>query len=155
GGIDSSDDSGITWVHRSKGLANLMFYDIDVAPSSTENSLIIAGGTQDNASVMTEIEASGVGYIPTELGVQVTQLRVRITAETATPVQSSHGSEQASNHSTKTGDTVKRPPRETAEIEAASRGSAPLVYLKYPERNEFADILYGDGGWIVFDPKTP
>jgi hypothetical protein len=44
-----------------------MLYDIDVAPSSTEGTgLIIAGGTQDNASVMTEIGATGVGYIPTE-----------------------------------------------------------------------------------------
>jgi hypothetical protein len=29
------------------------------------------------------------------------------------------------------------------------------VNVKYPGGNEFADILYGDGGWIVFDPKTP
>jgi photosystem II stability/assembly factor-like uncharacterized protein len=136
GGIDSSDDGGITWAHRSKGLANLMFYDIDVAPSSVSDSLIIAGGTQDNASVMTEIEASGVGYIPTELGVQLTQLGV-IRAERVNPA------------------VGKEAPREIAQLDAASRGNIPSVCVKYPERNEFADILYGDGGWIVFDPKTP
>jgi hypothetical protein len=46
--------------NQSHGLANLMLYDIDVAPSSTKDTeLIIAGGTQENASVMTEIGANG------------------------------------------------------------------------------------------------
>src|SRR5262249_44723994 len=82
GGVSSSDDDGVTWQNESDGLANLMFYDIDVsssgaaAPEGTPSStgLIIAGGTQDNASIMTEIEASGVAYIPTELGVQLTEV---------------------------------------------------------------------------------
>jgi hypothetical protein len=89
--------------------------------------LIIAGGTQDNASVMTEIEASGVGYIPTELGVQLTEVH--------------------------TGNM--RPEQNVVKIDAPSDGKPPIVRLKDPHKNAFADMLYGDGGWIVFDPNTP
>jgi photosystem II stability/assembly factor-like uncharacterized protein len=72
GGVDCSADNGITWESQNDGLANMMFYDIDVSPS-VKSGEVIAGGTQDNASVMTEIEARGIGYIPTERGVQLTE----------------------------------------------------------------------------------
>jgi hypothetical protein len=138
GGVSSSDDNGVTWQSESRGLANLMFYDIDVtcsdaeAPAGTTSStsstsVIIAGGTQDNASVMTEIEASGVGYIPTELGVQLTEVHT-IGMKPGNPV---------------------------VKIEAPSGGNPPAVRLKDPDKNRFADMLYGDGGWIIFDLKTP
>ncbi len=129
GGVNVSDDDGVTWKNHSAGLANLMFYDIDVAPLSTDGTgLIIAGGTQDNASVMTEIEASGVGYIPTELGVQLTELAVK-------------GMQG----------------QKVVQFAALSHGVQPAVRLKEPnsETHHFADMLYGDGGWIVFDPQTP
>ena len=44
-----------------------MFFDIDVAASFGSpdiRKLIIAGGTQDNASMMTDFQGSGIGYVP-------------------------------------------------------------------------------------------
>jgi photosystem II stability/assembly factor-like uncharacterized protein len=127
GGVNLSDDDGVTWKNNNFGLANLMFYDIDVAPSSAEDTgLIIARGTQDNASVMTEIEARGVGYIPTELGVQLSELSV-----------------------------VARESKKNEEI--VRFGAQPTVRVKglTEKKDHFADMLDGDGGWIVFDPRTP
>jgi photosystem II stability/assembly factor-like uncharacterized protein len=49
GGVDMSDDGGISWVTRSQGLAITMFYDIDVARKTDEE---FGGGTQDNGTVL-------------------------------------------------------------------------------------------------------
>jgi photosystem II stability/assembly factor-like uncharacterized protein len=50
GGMDLSDDGGVNWTNRSKGLAATMFYDIDVAQSDGRQ---YGGGAQDNGSIMT------------------------------------------------------------------------------------------------------
>jgi len=74
GGMDLSEDGGVNWANRSKGLAATMFYDFDVAQS---NGNVYGGGAQDNGSVIT----------------------------------------------------------------------------KNGNPNRFSDVLGGDGGWMVFDPK--
>jgi photosystem II stability/assembly factor-like uncharacterized protein len=50
GGMDVSNDSGLSWANRSFGLAVTMFYDYDVAPS---NSDYYGGGAQDNGTPIT------------------------------------------------------------------------------------------------------
>jgi len=50
GGIDFSDDGGATWENRSNGLATNMFYDLEVAQA---NGQVIAGGAQDNGTLIT------------------------------------------------------------------------------------------------------
>ena len=50
GGLDVSDDAGLTWDNRSNGLAATMFYDADIAPSDGRS---FGGGTQDNGTVVT------------------------------------------------------------------------------------------------------
>jgi photosystem II stability/assembly factor-like uncharacterized protein len=50
GGLDVSNDGGITWKNRSKGLAITMYYDMDVAQS---NGRHFGGGTQDNGTLET------------------------------------------------------------------------------------------------------
>lgn len=50
GGLDVSDDGGLTWSNRSSGLATTMFYDVDVAQSDAR---VVAGGSQDNGTVGT------------------------------------------------------------------------------------------------------
>ena len=50
GGMDLSDDSGVTWTNRSNGLAATMFYDIDVAQSDGQQ---YGGGSQDNGTITT------------------------------------------------------------------------------------------------------
>ncbi len=50
GGMDVSDDGGVTWTNRSNGLAATMFYDIDVAQSDER---MFGGGAQDNGSIIT------------------------------------------------------------------------------------------------------
>ena len=36
GGMDMSEDGGVTWSNRSSGIAATMFYDIDVAQSDDD-----------------------------------------------------------------------------------------------------------------------
>ena len=50
GGMDVSEDGGLTWTNRSNGLMVTMFYDYDVAPS---NSQFQGGGAQDNGTPIT------------------------------------------------------------------------------------------------------
>jgi photosystem II stability/assembly factor-like uncharacterized protein len=50
GGMDFSSDGGATWENRSNGLATNMFYDLAVAQS---NGKVIAGGAQDNGTLIT------------------------------------------------------------------------------------------------------
>lgn len=50
GGVDFSNDGGATWENRSNGLATNMFYDLAVSPANGE---VIAGGAQDNGTVIT------------------------------------------------------------------------------------------------------
>ena len=50
GGMDVSDDKGLTWKNRSVGLAATMFYDADVAQSDGRS---FGGGAQDNGTVVT------------------------------------------------------------------------------------------------------
>jgi photosystem II stability/assembly factor-like uncharacterized protein len=50
GGLDVSEDGGITWSNRSKGLAVTMYYDMDVAQSDGNN---FGGGAQDNGTLVT------------------------------------------------------------------------------------------------------
>ncbi len=50
GGVDVSEDGGDTWENRSKGLAITMFYDMDVAQSSSK---VFGGGSQDNGTIVT------------------------------------------------------------------------------------------------------
>ena len=50
GGMDLSDDSGVTWANRSAGLAATMFYDLDV---SQTDGRVYGGGAQDNGTVIT------------------------------------------------------------------------------------------------------
>ena len=50
GGLDVSDDGGLTWCNRSKGLAVTMYYDMDVAQSDGGH---FGGGAQDNGTLVT------------------------------------------------------------------------------------------------------
>jgi photosystem II stability/assembly factor-like uncharacterized protein len=50
GGMDRSDDGGITWKNRSNGLAATMYYDLDVAASDAKS---FGGGAQDNGTLVT------------------------------------------------------------------------------------------------------
>lgn len=50
GGMDISEDGGLTWVNRSSGLAATMFYDLEVAQSDAR---FYGGGSQDNGTVVT------------------------------------------------------------------------------------------------------
>jgi photosystem II stability/assembly factor-like uncharacterized protein len=50
GGLDVSEDGGVTWSNRSKGLAVTMYYDLDVAQSDGNN---FGGGAQDNGTLVT------------------------------------------------------------------------------------------------------
>jgi photosystem II stability/assembly factor-like uncharacterized protein len=50
GGLDVSEDGGLTWTNRSNGLAVTMFYDVDVAQSDGKN---VGGGAQDNGTLVT------------------------------------------------------------------------------------------------------
>src|SRR6266699_2371008 len=50
GGLDVSEDGGVTWSNRSKGLAVTMYYDMDVAQSDGDN---FGGGAQDNGTLVT------------------------------------------------------------------------------------------------------
>src|SRR5206468_555276 len=48
-----SEDGGDTWDDRGRGLETTMFYDVDVAPGDSKGR-IVAGGTQDNGTLMTD-----------------------------------------------------------------------------------------------------
>jgi photosystem II stability/assembly factor-like uncharacterized protein len=50
GGLDVSDDGGLTWKNRSNGLSVTMYYDADVAPSDPRT---FGGGAQDNGTLIT------------------------------------------------------------------------------------------------------
>ncbi|HJZ75409.1 MAG TPA: hypothetical protein VKE51_26925 [Vicinamibacterales bacterium] len=50
GGLDVSDDGGLTWKNRSNGLAVTMYYDMDVAQSDPR---AFGGGAQDNGTLVT------------------------------------------------------------------------------------------------------
>ncbi|HEY2016084.1 MAG TPA: hypothetical protein VGH38_21425 [Bryobacteraceae bacterium] len=50
GGMDRSDDGGVTWKNMSNGIAATMYYDLDVAPSDAKN---FGGGAQDNGTLVT------------------------------------------------------------------------------------------------------
>jgi photosystem II stability/assembly factor-like uncharacterized protein len=50
GGVDLSEDGGLTWTNRSNGLAATMFYDIDVSQSDGRQ---YGGGAQDNGTITT------------------------------------------------------------------------------------------------------
>lgn len=52
GGVDVSEDGGLTWTNRSFGLAVTMFYDADVAPT---DSASYGGGAQDNGTLVTDV----------------------------------------------------------------------------------------------------
>jgi photosystem II stability/assembly factor-like uncharacterized protein len=51
GGLDVSEDGGLTWSNRSKGLAATMYYDMDVAQTDGK---CFGGGAQDNGTVVTQ-----------------------------------------------------------------------------------------------------
>jgi photosystem II stability/assembly factor-like uncharacterized protein len=50
GGLDVSEDGGLTWSNRSKGLAVTMYYDMDVSQSDGRH---FGGGAQDNGTLVT------------------------------------------------------------------------------------------------------
>jgi len=50
GGMDLSNDGGLTWTNRSQGLAATMYYDLDVAATDAR---CFGGGTQDNGTQVT------------------------------------------------------------------------------------------------------
>jgi len=52
GGVSVSEDGGDTWHDRGSTLETTMFYDVDVAPGDSKGH-IVAGGTQDNGTLMT------------------------------------------------------------------------------------------------------
>ena len=54
GGMDVSEDGGLTWTNRSNGLAATMFYDVDVAASDVRQ---YGGGAQDNGTITTNARA--------------------------------------------------------------------------------------------------
>jgi len=56
GGMDVSEDGGLTWKNRSDGLATTMFYDVDVGQS---DGRMFGGGAQDNGTVVTATGAAG------------------------------------------------------------------------------------------------
>jgi len=56
GGMDTSEDGGLSWSNRSNGLAATMFYDVDVAASDSRH---YGGGAQDNGTVVTTTGNAG------------------------------------------------------------------------------------------------
>ena len=56
GGLDVSEDGGLTWCNRSKGLAVTMYYDMDVSQSDGRH---FGGGAQDNGTLVTTKGRSG------------------------------------------------------------------------------------------------
>ena len=58
GGVAVSTDGGDTWSDRSQGMATTMFYDVDVAPTS---SRIFGGGAQDNGTLVAGVNGKRKG----------------------------------------------------------------------------------------------
>src|SRR6185312_15412524 len=173
GGVEVSTDKGITWKTLTHGLEITMFFDIDVAASfgSPDNpKLIIAGGTQDNASIMTDFQGSGIGYVPShselQLGVdQVMGMHLRtqlqldssgygITAGNAAMIN--FDASGITNVSTKPVIELPPPPQSRGGAQTTST-LANRQASKTPGQNKdpFVNILEGDGGWTVFDPPDP
>ena len=50
GGLDVSEDGGMTWANRSNGLAVTMYYDMDIAQTDAR---LFGGGAQDNGTLVT------------------------------------------------------------------------------------------------------
>jgi len=154
GGVDVSYDEGVTWKNLTEGLSIAMFYDIDVASSAGSNceNLIIAGGTQDNATVITDFRASGIGYVPACSGLQFGFTQDMVNgAETQLKAKSGQIVNVDESGMTNASGPVFQllAPR---QLEPGVRVN-PGKNAK-PVRN-FIDILFGDGGWIVFDPHDP
>jgi len=59
GGMDVSEDGGLTWANRSNGLAATMYYDADVAQS---DGRVFGGGSQDNGTLITTTGGSDDHY---------------------------------------------------------------------------------------------
>ncbi len=59
GGLDVSEDGGVTWSNRSKGLAITMYYDMDVAQSDGRH---FGGGAQDNGTLVTTDDRSDTHF---------------------------------------------------------------------------------------------
>jgi len=59
GGIDVSDDGGVTWRNRSNGLEVTMYYDIDVAQTDIR---MFGGGAQDNGTLITNSGSANDHY---------------------------------------------------------------------------------------------
>jgi photosystem II stability/assembly factor-like uncharacterized protein len=150
GGVDVSHDNGITWRNLTDGLGVAMFYDIDVAASfGSKNSpnLIIAGGTQDNASVITNFRALGIGYVPTCTGLQL-----GLSQSMAGGAATQHKTEEeviVNFDGSGISGLVTGPGVQLIPIPVGNAGANAK-----PARN-FIETLYGDGGWTVFDPGDP
>ena len=50
GGLDVSEDGGMTWANRSNGLSVTMYYDMDIAQTDPR---LFGGGAQDNGTLVT------------------------------------------------------------------------------------------------------
>jgi photosystem II stability/assembly factor-like uncharacterized protein len=153
GGVDVSTDGGITWKSLTRGLEITMFYDIDVAASfgGPGQKLIIAGGTQDNASVMTDFQGSGIGYVPThsELQLGINQNMGKHLLEQMQP--NSPGYAGMLNFDASGITNVPTEPK--VELLEGSAQARPEAHGQ--NKDPFVNILYGDGGWTVFDPYDP
>jgi photosystem II stability/assembly factor-like uncharacterized protein len=64
GGVDVSGDGGTSWTNRSTDLAVTMFYDMDVAQTSSK---VFGGGAQDNGTVATKTGQPD-SFIPIDSG---------------------------------------------------------------------------------------
>ena len=56
GGVSISQDGGVTWKDRSRGLVTTMFYDVDVCAA---DSRVFGGGAQDAGSLIAGVEPDG------------------------------------------------------------------------------------------------
>ena len=65
GGVSISRDGGRTWHERTRRMVTTMFYDLDVAPS---NGKIVAGGTQDNGTLISGVDAAPEGDFAPAIG---------------------------------------------------------------------------------------
>jgi photosystem II stability/assembly factor-like uncharacterized protein len=171
GGVDVSGDEGVTWTNLNSGLAIAMFYDIDVASYQNADylpELIIAGGTQDNATVMTDFRASGIGYVPTCSGLQLGLTRA-IAEKLWDGLQLGPGPQKSyavinldasgiTNFSNEA--TVQLFVSELEHIGPQQSRTSPPGAGDKPEpkskrARNFVDMLFGDGGWTVFDQQDP
>ncbi|MFN0184270.1 MAG: WD40/YVTN/BNR-like repeat-containing protein [Aquabacterium sp.] len=56
GGMDASDDGGRHWANRSRGIAAVMYYDLDIAQTDARR---FGGGAQDNGTLVTTTGGAG------------------------------------------------------------------------------------------------